>query len=150
MEALCILLTEKHPNPRRRSLPGQRRVFTSRWKLVLSEYNSIRDRIFNSQALLDETSLALYAINETTLVAISNGNLILTMIAVYFHRSNGTRIPPGPMKFVLSCRACHYHVPVWSHPLLIYLSKRGQLSHKLHHSSLTLLMSPQTLWVRRG
>lgn len=69
VEALCILLTEKHPNPRRHSSPGRRRMFTSRWNLVLSEYNAIRTRLFNSQAL-EGTHLALYAINEATLVRI--------------------------------------------------------------------------------
>lgn len=68
MEALCILLSEKHPAAKRRTVPGQRREFTSRWKLILSEYNSIRNRLFNSQALLEGTNLVLYAINETTLV----------------------------------------------------------------------------------
>lgn len=68
VEALCILLTEKHPSPRRQSSPGRRRAFTSRWNLVLSEYNSIRTRLLNSQALLEGTNLMLYTINETTLV----------------------------------------------------------------------------------
>ena len=68
LEGLTRLLTEKHPNPKRQSSPGRRRVYTSRWKLVLSEYNVIRDRLFNSKALLEGTNLALYTLNETTLV----------------------------------------------------------------------------------
>ncbi len=79
VEALCILLTEKHPSPRRHSSPGQRRMFTSRWNLVLSDYNSIRTRLFNSQALLEGTNLALYAINETTLVRI----LVITLRSIH-------------------------------------------------------------------
>ena len=76
VEAICILLAEKYHGPRRRSSPGGNRVYTSRWRLILSEYNSIRTRLLNSQALLEGTNLALYAINETTLVSYyySNGN----------------------------------------------------------------------------
>lgn len=45
-------------------------VYTSRWKLVLSAYNSVRARLLNSQALLESTNLQLYTINEATLVSI--------------------------------------------------------------------------------
>ena len=67
MEAICILLAEKYPGPKRHSSPGGNRVYTSRWRLILSEYNSIRTRLLNSQTLLEGTNLALYTINETTL-----------------------------------------------------------------------------------
>ena len=83
MEAICILLTDKHPHPRRHSSPGQqRRGFTSRWKLVLSEYNAIRSRLFNSHALLEGTNLVLYAINETTLVRIDFRIILIIIKAI--------------------------------------------------------------------
>ena len=67
VEAICILLCAQYPQPRRER--GQRPRYTSRWKLVLSAYNAIRARLLNSQALLEETNLVLYTINETTLVS---------------------------------------------------------------------------------
>lgn len=42
--------------------------YASRWKLVVSEYNTIRARLYNSQALLEGTNLMLYNINEGVLV----------------------------------------------------------------------------------
>lgn len=70
VEALCLLLTEKHTVPKRVRRVGQRQVFTSRWRIVLNEYNSIRSRLVNSQSLLEGTNLVLYPINETTLVGV--------------------------------------------------------------------------------
>lgn len=66
VEALCLLLCDKYPHPRR-EIRGGKSVYTSRWKLILSEYNSVRARLLNSQALLAGTNLMLYTINETTL-----------------------------------------------------------------------------------
>ena len=43
-----------------------RRLCISR-KLVLSAYNQIRGRLRNSQLLSEQTDLALYSLNETTL-----------------------------------------------------------------------------------
>ena len=40
---------------------------TTRWRLVISDYNSIRARLLNTSAL-EGTNLVLYTINETTLV----------------------------------------------------------------------------------
>ena len=69
MEALCILLCQKFPHPRREVNAGTGRpVYTSRWKCILSEYNSVRARLLNSQALLEGTNLVLYTVNETTLL----------------------------------------------------------------------------------
>ena len=48
---------------------GQRRAYLSRWKLILKEYSALRARLFNSSGLLEETKLALYVINQTTLVS---------------------------------------------------------------------------------
>ena len=51
-------------------MSGRGSGYTSRWKLVLSEYNSIRLRLYNSQALLEGTNLVLFNINEGVLVFI--------------------------------------------------------------------------------
>ena len=48
---------------------GQRRTYLSRWKLIIQHYNAIRARLYNSLGLLEETKLALYTINQTTLVS---------------------------------------------------------------------------------
>ncbi len=48
--------------------PYGKHAYTSRSKLVLSAYNSVRVRLLNSQALLEGTNLVLFTINETTLV----------------------------------------------------------------------------------
>ena len=42
-------------------------VYKSRWRLIISEYNSIRARLLNSP-VLEDTNLMLYSINETTLI----------------------------------------------------------------------------------
>ena len=68
MEAICIRLCEKFPNTRKRRSEGGKFVYMSRWRLVLSKYNSIRARLFNSQALLEGTNLVQFTINEATLV----------------------------------------------------------------------------------
>lgn len=65
METLCILLCEKHTQSRKGSDGRQ----VSRWRLVVLEYSAICARLMNSQALLDGTSMALYAINQTTLAS---------------------------------------------------------------------------------
>ena len=67
VEAICIRLLDKFPKPCRTDVRG-RRSYTSRWRLVLSEYNNIRARLLNSQALLEGTNLVLFTINEATLV----------------------------------------------------------------------------------
>ena len=71
-------------------------AYTSRWKLVLSEYNSIRLRLFNSQALLEGTKLMLFNINEGVLV-ISISFVSSVFYIVYF-RYNGLRTTPGGMR----------------------------------------------------
>ena len=38
--------------------------YVSRFKRVLSQYNTIRARLFNSHALLERTNLMLFNINE--------------------------------------------------------------------------------------
>ena len=69
MEAICIHLCTRHPHPRREAVGhARRRAYTSRWKLVLSDYNSLRSRLHNSHALLEGTNLVLFTINEATLV----------------------------------------------------------------------------------
>ena len=39
---------------------------------MVSEYNNIRSRLYNSQALLDGTNLMLYSINEAVLVSFAS------------------------------------------------------------------------------
>ena len=81
LEAVCILLCQKHPETWVTSdagkivsfnamvdgiiscVGGQRRAYLSRWKLVLREHNALRACVFNSAGLLEETNLALYIIN---------------------------------------------------------------------------------------
>ena len=69
MEAICIHLVEKFPTAKRG--PGQK--YTSRWRLILTEYSNIRQRLLNSGALLEGVNLALFTINETTLVSTAVG-----------------------------------------------------------------------------
>ena len=84
VEAICILLCNKFTSARKASrmsihvysvalnaviFSGSQQIqYASRWKLVVSEYNSIRARLYNSQALLEGTNLMLYNINEGILV----------------------------------------------------------------------------------
>ena len=65
VEALCIHLSNDITSAKTTTKDGNR-SFDSRWKLIVKEYNSIRARLFNS-ALLENTDLTLYNINETTL-----------------------------------------------------------------------------------
>ena len=68
MEAICFHLCDKIREPRRCPNVGGIVQYTSRWKLVLSEYSRVQARLFNSQALLEGTNMVLFTINETTLV----------------------------------------------------------------------------------
>ncbi|PIK44872.1 hypothetical protein BSL78_18257 [Apostichopus japonicus] len=61
VEALCILLCEKIPQARKDD------GYTSRWRLILSEYNKVRQRLLNSEDLLEGTELVLLHLNEATL-----------------------------------------------------------------------------------
>ena len=47
--------------------------------IVLSDYNSIRQRLLNSETLLESTNLVLFSINETTLVRSYNLHLATCM-----------------------------------------------------------------------
>ena len=47
---------------------GVEKSYTSRWRLVLSAYNAIRIRVMNSEAHSGVHELALFNINEATLV----------------------------------------------------------------------------------
>ena len=53
----------------RKSRAAGEKAYTSRWRLVVSAYNAIRIRVMNSEAVLKGTKLALFNINETTLVS---------------------------------------------------------------------------------
>jgi hypothetical protein len=43
--------------------------YTSRWRLILSDYNAVKARLLNSQRLLGDTNLTLFTINERTLLS---------------------------------------------------------------------------------
>ena len=66
VEALCILLCQRHSISKREVKAGKV-VCTTRWRLVISDYNSIRARFLNTTAL-DRVNLVLFTINETTRV----------------------------------------------------------------------------------
>ena len=66
MEAVCILLCQKYKQSQR-VVDSGKVSYKSRWKLIISEYHSIRARLLNSP-VLEETNLMLYSINETTLI----------------------------------------------------------------------------------
>ena len=66
VDALLIMICDKHPNPVRGKAGGAR-TYTSRWKLILTEYAALRSRLFNSQPLMEGTGIFLFPINETTL-----------------------------------------------------------------------------------
>ena len=68
VEALCILLCQKYRQSRKEVDLGKA-VYKSRWRLIISEYNNIRERLLNSPVLeTTSCSLMLYSINETTLI----------------------------------------------------------------------------------
>ena len=66
VEVLCILLYQRHSISKREVKAGKV-VCTTRWRLVISDYKSIRARLLNTTAL-DGVNLVLFTINETTLV----------------------------------------------------------------------------------
>ena len=80
VEAICILLSTKYTCGRKDSSKllefhefncnyfAIACRYVSRWKLILSEYNCIRTRLYNSQALLEGTNMMLYNLNEGVLV----------------------------------------------------------------------------------
>ena len=66
MEAICIHLCDTFQNARTVATGGVRK-YSSRWKLI-SAYTAMRNRLFNSAQVLEDTNIVLFAINETTLV----------------------------------------------------------------------------------
>ena len=68
VEALCVELCEPITQPCRERHYGQREWYTSKWKLILEEYNRVRAHLSNSAALMEGTSLALLPINKMTLI----------------------------------------------------------------------------------
>ena len=86
VEAVCILLCQKYPEAQKTFGAGKtllsniivdrsfyvearRQTYLSRWKMIVWEYNALRARLFNSAGLMEETNLALYVINQITLVS---------------------------------------------------------------------------------
>ena len=67
VEAICIHLCADITKSFTWKGDDGKKRYDSRWKLILVEYNKIRARLFNSQALIDHTNLTLFNINETSL-----------------------------------------------------------------------------------
>ena len=91
VQALLIKLCDHITQPRRERRGRGKHAYTSRWKLVLSEYNNIRARLLNSQALLEGTNLMLFTINETTLVQWYKGTKRINEIKTLLQ---GLELPP--------------------------------------------------------
>ena len=68
VEAICLHLCDRHPQAKTTVSSSGKRQSTSRWKLIISDYTSIRNRLCNSYRLLEDTNITLFNINETTLV----------------------------------------------------------------------------------
>ena len=68
VEAILIHLLEDITQPRREVDERGKNKYTSRYKLVLSAYNSIRARVLNSDILMQRTNLMLVNLNEFTLL----------------------------------------------------------------------------------
>ena len=81
VEAICILLCQKHADAQN----------TPQWRKVLTDYNSVRGRIFNSEALLEGANVALYAINQTTLVSWQFVQHHRITISFFIARLNGSK-----------------------------------------------------------
>ena len=70
---------------------------------MVSEYHLIKARLLNSQELLEGTNLALFNINEATLVSVMStlnihlGSQVKTSYSITC-RCTGTRIKQGGMK----------------------------------------------------
>jgi len=71
VEAIFIHLCNKHPSSSSTvTSPGkQKKQQQSRWKTIITEYNNLRARIFNSNVILEKTNITLFNVNETTLMA---------------------------------------------------------------------------------
>ena len=63
---MCIHLCTNITQPRRPS--SRQRRYASRFKLILQAYNRVRQRVMNSETLLERTNLTLFVINECTLM----------------------------------------------------------------------------------
>ena len=61
---LCDAFTQ----PRTDTRPDGSALYISRWRQILEAYSRVRARLFNSLELLEGTNLALYPINEATLI----------------------------------------------------------------------------------
>lgn len=76
MQELLILFKLKsapinrYTQPKREMGADERTKYISRWRQIISDYNAVRARLFHSQRLLEGTNLALFNVNETTLVSV--------------------------------------------------------------------------------
>ena len=66
VEAICIRLCNEFTGSRTEIGVDGRKTFISRWKQLVSAYNNIRACLFNSQALLNNTGITLFNVNETS------------------------------------------------------------------------------------
>ncbi|XP_065905191.1 uncharacterized protein [Dysidea avara] len=95
VEAVCILLCQRHLDAGRSSGSGGcRRAYLPRWKLVLKDYNAIRSRLYHSWGVLEETNLALYHINRTTLRKWYQDNVRMEEVT---SRLQGIQLPTPPL-----------------------------------------------------
>ncbi|CAM4560459.1 unnamed protein product [Leuciscus chuanchicus] len=70
VEAIFIRLCRIHPSPRKKE-----KVTLSRWSLVLHDYRKIRQLILSNGAIMQDTTLQLVEVNQTTLVQWHNGRV---------------------------------------------------------------------------
>lgn len=70
VEAIFIRLCRIHRSPRKKE-----KVTLSRWSLVLQDYRKIRQLILSNGAIMQDTTLQLVEVNQTTLVQWHNGRI---------------------------------------------------------------------------
>ena len=66
VEAIFIRLCNAFTNSRTETRVDGRKTFISRWKQLVSAYNNIKACLFNCQALLSNTGITLFNVNETS------------------------------------------------------------------------------------
>ena len=94
VEALCIHLCTEITQPRRQSTLSGQCMYASRYKLILQAYNRVRQRLLNSEALLDRTNLTLFVINEHTLTKWYKSRVRREEVTTLLQ---GVALPPTPL-----------------------------------------------------
>ena len=120
VEAVCILLCQKYPETEMTSgagktsgfnnlldrsfdVEGWRRAYLSRWKMIVQECNALRAWLFNSAGLMVETNLALYVINQTTLL--SYHDVAMGHSFIFIISKSGTRTGPQGKRSLQWCKS---------------------------------------------